>query len=471
MHKSQIFFWLMAAFLGGVVWRSFFTLPSIRYPIFLILTGILFFLGVIIKNKYGSFKNPWILAGVFLAAGIVGIIRYEINGAAVRNTGLPYLHEKKILLRVVVDDEPERGDARTHFLSAASAFRHDTDENWHIINGRARVTTRNFPEVRYGDLLELSGHLEGPASFPDFDYKAYLAKDGITSVMHYPGIHILARNQGSALKTKLFYLKQQFTRSFSRAIPEPHAAFLGGLLIGSRESIPEKITEAFRATGTSHLIALSGYNITIIASSVAKLFRLFLYGVIGEFLLPALFVILFAVMTGAAPSVVRASVLGILVLVARRWGTPYQIKNALTFAGAAMVWINPNVLMFDLGFQLSFLATIGLVLWEQRVEKRLWWIPHFLQLRASAATTLAAQAAVLPLIWLNFGTISWISPLVNTLVLMTIPWAMLFGFLTGLVGFFSSTLALIPGWFAYLFLSYELTIISFFANLTNFSFF
>jgi competence protein ComEC len=130
-----------------------------------------------------------------------------------------------------------------------------------------------------------------------------------------------------------------------------------------------------------------------------------------------------------------------------------------------MVWWNPNVLVFDLGFQLSFLATIGLVLWEQKFENRLWWIPKFLQLRASAATTLAAQAAVLPLIWYAFGTISWISPLVNTLALMTIPWAMLFGFLTGLTGFLSSTLAFILGWFAYLFLSYELGVISFFANL------
>ena len=353
---------------------------------------------------------------------------------------------------MLVSEEPERNDTRTRVTG-------------YVEGDNVLITARIFPPLAYGDLLEARGRVEEPPSFPDFDYKTYLEKKQITAVMYYPEITIIAREQGSALKTKLFALKERFVHSFSMAIPEPHAAFLGGLLVGSHEAIPEKITEAFRATGTSHLIALSGYNITIIASSVAKFFRLFLYGAIGELILPVLFVILFAIMTGAAPSVVRASVLGILVLVARRAGSPYTIKNVLTFAGATMVWWDPNVLVFDLGFQLSFLATIGLVFWEQKFESRLWWIPKFLHLRASAATTLAAQAAVFPLIWYTFGTISWISPLVNTLILMTIPWAMLFGFLTGFAGLISSSLALIPSWLAYLFLSYELAVISFFATL------
>lgn len=441
----------MAAFLGGVALRSLFILPKIIYPVLFILPGIFLFLGVILKNKFSSFKNPWMLAGVFLIAAVIGIFRYETKNAIAQKSSLPPLYGKEVTLRVWVTDDPEQLEGRLRFLG-------ETDGN------NILVTTRLFPAVSYGDVVEIAGRVDEPPSFPDFDYKIYLEKKNITAVMYYPHVSFLDHNQGSVLKTNLFVLKEQFARSFSRAIPEPHAAFLGGLLVGSRERIPKKISEEFRATGTSHLIALSGYNITIIASSVAKFFRFFFAGAVGEFFLPAMFVILFAIMTGAAPSIVRASVLGILVLIARRWGTPYQIKNALTFAGAAMVYINPNILVFDLGFQLSFLATIGLVLLEQRFEKHLWWIPRFLQLRSSAATTLAAQAAVLPLIWLSFGTITWISPLVNTLILMTIPWAMLFGFLTGLAGFVSATIALIPGWFAYLFLSYELAVISFFAN-------
>lgn len=441
----------MAAFLGGVALRSFFSLPKIIYPPIFILPGIFLFLGIILKNKYGSFKNPWVLACVFLAAAIIGVFRYETKNTLVDKSSLPRFYGKEMTLQVLVSDEPQHQDARARFAG-------ETED------GKILVTTRQFPVVSYGDRVEITGRVEEPPSFPDFDYKTYLEKKSITAVMYYPDLRILARDQGNALKANLFTLKQKFARSFSRAIPEPHAAFLGGLLVGSREAIPAEITEQFRATGTSHLIALSGYNITIIASSVARFFRLFLFSAIGEFMLPVIFVILFAIMTGAAPSVVRASVLGILVLAARRWGTPYQIKNALTFAGAAMVWVNPNVLVFDLGFQLSFLATVGLVLWEQKLEKKLWWIPRFLQLRSSAATTLSAQAAVFPLILYTFGAVSWISPLVNTLILMTIPWAMLFGFITGAIGFLSPTIALIPGWFAYLFLSYELAVISFFAS-------
>jgi competence protein ComEC len=445
MHKSQIFFWLLVSFLGGVAIRSFFDLPDLLlYMLFAAITCF-FFASIV-------FQRAWFLAGIFMAAALLGIFRYEAKNGLIETSRLPSLYGNQMTLRVLITEEPERNNARMRFVGYT-----DGDN--------LLITARPYPPFVYGDLLEVRGRVDEPPSFPDFDYKAYLAKKRITAVMYYPEIHIIAHDQGNALKTKLFALKERLVRSFSAAIPEPHAAFLGGLLVGSRDTIPEDLTEAFRATGTSHLIALSGYNITIIASSVAVFFRLFFSGIFGELMVPALFVILFALMTGAAPSVVRASVLGVLVLLARRAGSPYKIKNALTFAGAAMVWWDPNVLVFDLGFQLSFLATIGLVLWEQPLENRLWWIPKFLHLRASAATTLAAQAAVLPLIWFTFGAISWISPIVNTLILMTIPWAMLFGFLTGIAGFISSSLALIPGWFAYLFLSYELGVISFFATL------
>lgn len=440
----------MASFLGGVAIRSFFDLPPwFLYAGFAAITLALAF-GIVAAWR------SWILSGVFIAFLMLGIFRYDTKNAVMKESSLPLLYGTETTLRVRVSNEPERDNTRARFTGY-------TDR------GDMLVTARPFPAIAYGDLVELTGRLQEPPVFPDFDYKAYLEKKNIAAVMYYPDIRVVAHNQGNALKTKLFALKQQFVRSFSRAIPDPHAAFLGGLLVGSRESIPAEITEQFRATGTSHLIALSGYNITIIASSMAKFFRLFLFGALGALWLPALFVILFAIMTGAAPSVVRASALGILMLVARRSGTPYQIKNALTFAGAAMVWWDPHVLIFDLGFQLSFLATIGLVLWEQRFEKRLWWIPRFLQLRSSAATTLAAQAAVLPLVWYSFGSISWVSPVVNTLILMTIPWAMFYGFLTGLTGFIPAInivewVSLIPGWLAYLFLSYELALISFFAN-------
>lgn len=442
----------MVSFLGGVAIRSFFDISDLFIFILFAAIAIALFAGIVFA------KRQWLITGVFIAFILLGMFRYETKNNTNNESSLPRLHGQEVTLRVLVIEEPESRQDGMRFVGRA-CLKPCLGQN-HIL-----ITTRSYPTLAYGDILEIRGRVEEPPSFPDFNYKAYLEKKHVTSVMYYPEINIIARDQGSAIKTKLFALKEKFVRSFSAAIPEPHAAFLGGLLVGSRETIPEEIIEAFRATGTSHLVALSGFNITIIASSVAKFFLLFLYGALGEFILPALFVILFAIMTGAAPSIVRASILGILVLVARRWGTPYTIKNALTFAGAAMVWVDPNVLVFDLGFQLSFLATIGLVLWEQKFETKLWWIPKFLHLRSSAATTLAAQAAVLPLIWYTFGTVSWISSVVNTLILVTIPWAMLFGFLTGLAGFISSTLALIPGWFAYLFLSYELTLITFFANI------
>lgn len=184
-------------------------------------------------------------------------------------------------------------------------------------------------------------------------------------------------------------------------------------------------------------------------------------------------------MVGAGASVVRAAVMGILILLAQQAGRLYQIKNALVFAGALMIFINPKVLVWDVGFQLSFAATLGLVYISPILQKWLeadkddFSLPGSIgafvksdkSVKLILVATLSAQIAVLPLLVVNFGQLSLISPLANLLVLPVIPITMLFGFLAALAGLLFLPLGQIFGWLSWLFLTYEIKVIELLAKI------
>ena len=186
----------------------------------------------------------------------------------------------------------------------------------------------------------------------NFDWPAYLAKDAIYYEMFYPRTEFVSAGNGFWLKEKLFSLKEKFLSAIAKVVPEPHSAFLGGITIGAREGLPESLQEKFRTTGVAHIVALSGYNITIVAETI-MLFLSFLpqYLAIGGGVTG---VILFAIMTGASATVLRASIMALLALTARATGRIYTVSWALFLAGFFMVLQNPKILRFDTPFQLSF---------------------------------------------------------------------------------------------------------------------
>ena len=245
--------------------------------------------------------------------------------------------------------------------------------------------------------------------------------------------------------------------NISKAFPEPQASYLKGLLVGARSTLPRDLKYAFARTGTSHLIALSGYNVSIIADNLNSL--------LGSFWLSVLGIIFFILGTGASSSVVRAGIMGILALLARRYGHLFNAGRALLFAASVMIFVNPEILLADIGFQLSVLATAGLIVLSSPIARRLTWLPLKFGIRDVASATLAAEIFTLPLIFYYFGRFSIFAPLVNVLVLVTIPATMFLGFLAALAGYISLYLSIVAAWPAYLLLSYQLAIINFFASL------
>ena len=282
--------------------------------------------------------------------------------------------------------------------------------------------------------------------------------------------------------------KQAFNAHINTALPEPHAGFMKGLLLGERAAIPNDLLQMFRRTGTSHIIALSGYNITLVGTFLVNALLKFTVPFRLTFWIAGSSIVLFVLLTGAQASLIRAAIMGILILIAAREGRMYQMTNALVFAGMVMLAINPYLLGFDVGFQLSFLASLGLIYltdpihsalarleYKARLLVRKGCIPQAKEhpiatgVKKIMSETIAAQLAVLPLLVYLFGGVSLIAPISNLFVLAAIPSAMTFGFLTGMAGFIWQPISTVAGWCAWMILQYELSVIDFFSKI-SFSF-
>ncbi len=514
MHSSQVFLWLLLAFLTGVFAGSFFLIPQdavwLAAGVGAILIAVFFRRGSRILNPKIAFVAFWALLFLF------GVGRFNVVSARQRVlekfarasselTDIDPQNKIKITLRGYIDGEPEiKGDRqrlvfRSKFAESAQRLI-KTDE-------RVLITTRLYPSYRYGQQIKIYGEPMLPKNFSppsatggggsDFDpvrdhpaegtataargrpvsngidYKSYLAKDGIYTLMSYPEIEtsavrlLFVERLKIGFLSQVFVFKKVFVDSINRSISEPHAAFINGILLGAKTQIPAEIQDDFRRAGTSHILAISGYNITMIAGMISWLFLLFLrrqtafwFSVVG--------VLLFVVLTGAQASVVRAAIMGLLLLAAQREGRLYGAVNAIIFAGAVMVFLNPQILRYDVGFQLSFMATLGLIylfpVLEEKFEARRWRLPKFLSFGETLAMTLAAQIFVLPLLLYYFKNLSLVSLPANILVLPLVPYAMLLGFAMGLAGMILPFLGQLVGYFVWLLTSIQLGLIGLLAK-------
>lgn len=323
--------------------------------------------------------------------------------------------------------------------------------------GDILISVSKFPQYQYGDQVRLWGELQAPGSFDGFDYGAYLSRFGIYSVMYQPSVTVLESGQGNFFWHGMSYLQGKFMEKINRLFPEPHASFEAGLLVGARKGIPEGLMEKFNITGLTHIIAISGYNITIII-----VFVMWMLGGLPRmmgFAVACVAIVLFTLFVGASPAVVRASIMGILGLIALNYGRQNNINLTILWSAALMVAWNPKILMYDVGFQLSFAAVMGLIYVAPHFEKYSKKLPEAFGIREAITMTLAAQVMALPIIVYNFERLSLIAPISNLLVAFAIPPAMLFGFVAVLLSFIFFPLAQVFAYLAWGVLTYIIKII------------
>ena len=349
------------------------------------------------------------------------------------------------------------------------AFTFKTDIiNDEIVDLYIRVTSDRHAEYYYGQRLLMMGKVNLPRNFKSnggrtFDYINFLLKDGIYFEMKKPKIEATALSGGSYISTQLFAIKKKFLDNIKKVLGEPHAALAGGLVVGEKSALGKDLIDDFRKAGLIHIVVLSGYNITIVADSIRRVLA-FLPRTIGIGL-GGIGILAFGILVGGGATVVRSCIMAVVALFAVLIRRDYNVGKALFIAASLMLIQNPLILFYDPSFQLSFLATLGLLLLSSPIEKKLGFITEKFGIRGLVASTLATQIFVSPYILYMMGQLSIIGIIVNILVLPIIPLTMFFVFLVGSLGFVSYFASKIAGWISYILLSYELFMVRFFAHL------
>ncbi len=344
------------------------------------------------------------------------------------------------------------------------------EQTLRIVIGADKIGERDIPRIRilaifdsaevseYGDKIVVRGVLEEPESFETesgrtFNYEMYLRKDGISALLRNPAV--LSSESSSSLRGALYSFKEKLEEGIGRIVPEPGGGLLKGMLLGERDALPEDLKEGFIQAGLIHIVVLSGYNVSLVAGVLMKTFS-FLPRVSNLFV-GAGAIALFVLMVGAPATAVRAGLMALLIVLAQALQRPRAILRGLLLAGGAMVLWNPYTLAFDPSFQLSFLATLGLILLGPWFESKLVFLPARFGLRSIGAATLSTQALVLPTLLYMSGNLSLVSLPANLLALTAVPFAMFFGFSAAALSFLP-LLPVLPGSLATVFLSYIIAV-------------
>jgi competence protein ComEC len=462
--------YLGCAWVAGIFLGARFNSPLALLAIGLIPLPLLF--------RVRQNRKAIVVVSLCLFAFFGGALHFQSTQPIINQEHLAFYNERgTVVLRGVVSDQPELRDRTAHLKLSASAIK--LDNGWHEVSGTALIIIPRYPSYSYGDELEVTGRLETPPELDDFDYPGYLAHQGIYATMLYPKLEIVNRGQGLKPLAWLYSVRDRMSQTLAQVLPEPQASLAQGITLGIRDNIPDSVSDNFSHTGTSHLLAISGLHLSILAGILVSagiwLFgrRRYLYvwlamGVIW----------VYALITGMHPPVVRAAIMASLFLIAELLGRQRSAIIALAVAAAVMVGLNPQIL-WTASFQMSFMAMVGLIfvapifqsLGRRVIRARLGEegpAVNTANITSDAASiSLGAIIGVGPLVAYYFGIISFVAPPATFLALPALPAIIITGALAGGFGFVALPVAQFFGWLAWLPLSYLLLIVNAFAAIPS----
>ncbi len=286
---------------------------------------------------------------------------------------------------------------------------------------RAIVTLNHFPVLNYGDEVQIKGSLKYVS----------LKEGGKILVVDKPSFSLVKQESRSNL---LLIVRERIISFFRSSLGTREASLLLGIVFGIKGEMPKDFSDDLRLVGLTHVVVASGMNITMVGGFLAGIFTFF-FRRQTALVLSIVGICLYALLAGAEPSIVRAAIMGILVFSAQIIGRQSLAYLGLFLAGSVMLLINPS-LIFDVGFQLTFLATFGLIFFRPvfLISQRLKRVTERTVIGEDLLTTLTAQLFTLPILLLNFGQVSLLSVFVNALVLWTVPIIMVIGAISAAMG-------------------------------------
>jgi competence protein ComEC len=455
MSGSKIFLLICLSFIGGIFLSSFFDISR----------TILFGFSLIGISLISIFWGRWkfAVAGFCVLFLVFGIWRHQIVESRAIDSDFKEYNDsgQKVSLIGMVAAEPDI--RQTHSKLAIGGI--------DGFDGKILITVDKYPEYRYGDRLKITGKLETPQEFEDFNYRDYLAKEGIYSVVYHAEVEPTGENQGNFLYAGILSLKERLREVIYQNLPPPQSSILAAMILGDKSRLSQEWKDKLNYAGLRHLTAISGMHVAVLTVILMNL--LIALGLWRQqaFYFTIILIALFIVMTGLQPSAVRAGIMGGFFLFAQHLGRLNVSARTVILAASLMLFHNPLLLKLDVGFQLSFLAMLGIIYFLPVFQGWLSKISHLGQLKDIIAVTVAAQIFTLPLLIYNFGYFSLVGIITNILVVPLLPLIMglglffvLSGIINGYLGWFFS----LPVW---LLLAYLSAVADWFAALPFSAFF
>lgn len=463
----------LTSFLIGLFATSFVSplIISTRLNLGYLLVGSSLFLFLILflpkKVRLYSF-----LIFVFL----IGLAFYYYQLPIKDSQHISFYNNQQVEIEGWICTQPEKLIDKNRYQVCPYQLRTANDQLSQNLKGKILLSLDvSRDDYYFGQQIRFESKLYQPKIHPEFNYFAYLANKKIYSTSYPSQIEVIGQYQPinflakikHALYQSIYNLKLILLGGVDRLFDEPYTSLFNGLVFGETSGFSSEVEQAFVDSGLIHIVVVSGFNITILVMVFFKTTRQF--SITLAFWLGTLSIVLFVIMVGACPPSVRAGIMGWIVLLGSLRGREADKLVLILLSAFVMSLFNPTIVRYDLGFQLSFLATIGLFFFSPIVEGTLIkvnlvnYLPQVL--RISLIETVSAQILTFPLILYIFSRVSLIAPLANILVLPLIPALMFVGLGLILLAFLWYNLATLIAAVYEVVLRYIIWVAKFFGNL------
>ncbi len=331
------------------------------------------------------------------------------------------------------------------------------------------VNMSKFAKFQYGTRIRLTGKIQEAPVFNDFNYRDYLATKHIFAVMWYPAVEVLEKgsygNAGSFIFSKILNFKHVLQGVIQQNLQGSYAAILNAFVLGDQNQMGDDLKQQLNVTGLRHIVAISGQHIVILTGMIEAFLLAIGCWKKQAIVISICVMIFFIVLTGAEASAVRSGIMGGFFFFGQYLGRTRAALRGLVFACALMLFLNPLLLFHDVGFQLSFLAVLGMIVSLKFFQHCFRKVPSVLGVRDMIATNFSAQLFTFPILIYNFGYISIIGILANVLILPIASLLLGLGFLFLLAGAVWGFLGSLLSWPVFFVLFYFHFVVAFFAKL------